>query len=64
MKFQPYMTVFAHSTNMGVLHAMMRNLKTIAICPTMLCLRPFSWRLRLRDTLILSVAGQFRAGKI
>lgn len=27
MKFQPYLTVFAHSTNMGVLHAMMRNLK-------------------------------------
>ncbi|WP_339475251.1 MULTISPECIES: hypothetical protein [unclassified Pseudomonas] len=28
MKYQPYQTVFAHSTNLGVLHAMMRNLKS------------------------------------
>jgi hypothetical protein len=28
MKYQPFQTVFAHSTNMGVLHAMMRSLES------------------------------------
>lgn len=28
MKYQPFQTVFAHTTNMGVLHAMMRSLES------------------------------------